>query len=167
MANQRKTKSKNGPKYFYQLADGTRYEINTDENNELVTILKDMDRKERLSTRYDSEAQDSLFNYQKNQYQLTPSDFFESPIERIQDLRFSAETLLFPVCNSSKLRDEVHELISLLIPSQQELWYLICEGVKIVDIAKKLEITPEAARSRIRKMKSKIKKLYQEKYENL
>jgi DNA-binding NarL/FixJ family response regulator len=47
---------------------------------------------------------------------------------------------------------------------QQELWYLLCEGHKLVDIAKKLNISSEAVRSRVRKMKIKIKKLYQEKY---
>jgi len=167
MANQRKSKSKTTPKYIYQLADGTRYEINISENYELVTVLREMDRKERLSDRYELEAQDSLFNFKKNQYQLNPSEFFESPIEKIQDLKFSAEEVLFSEKDLPKLRDKVHNLIPLLIKDQQELWYLLCEGHKIVDIARILNTTPEATRSRIRKLRTRIKKLYQIKHETM
>ena len=167
MANQRKSKSKNELKYVYQLVDGTRYEISASENYELVTVLREMDRRERLSERYEKEAQEPLFNYQQGLYQQNPSEFFTSPIENLQDERFNAESILFSSDSEMKLRDEVHLIIPLLIDNQQELWYLLCEGHRIVDIAKKLNITPEAARSRIRKMKSRIIKLYQQKYGTL
>lgn len=167
MANQRKSKSKNEPKYFYQLADGTRYEIDTNENNELVTILKEMDKRDRLSERYAIEAHDPLFDYHQNQYHLYPSYFFDSPIDSIKDKHSSVEEILFPEPKTPILSDKVKPLVPLLKEGQQDLWYLLSEGYKIVDIAKKLNISPEAARSRIRKMHTKIKKLYQEKYGDL
>ena len=167
MANQRKSKSKNEPKYVYQLVDGTRYEIDTNDNNELVTILKEMDKRDRLSERYEREAHDPLFDFYQNKYHLYPSTFFDSPIDSIKDKNSSVEEILFPEPKPTILSDKVKPLVPLLIESQQDLWYLLSEGFKIVDIAKKLNISPEAARSRIRKMHTKIKKLYQAKYGDL
>jgi len=81
MANQRKSKTKNEPKYVYQLADGTRFEINPNENNELVTILREMDKRERLSDRYENEAKDQIFEHSKNEYHKKPDTFTNSPLE--------------------------------------------------------------------------------------
>ena len=167
MANQRKPKTKNEPKYVYQLSDGTRFEIDTNENNELVTILREMDKRDRLTERYAIEAHDPLFDFYQTQYHLYPSKYFDSPIASIKDKNSSVEEILFPEPKILKLSDKVHPLIPLLIEKQQELWYLRCEGFKIVEIAKKLNISPEAARSRIRKMHTRLRKLYQEKYGDL
>ena len=164
MANQRKSKTNNELKYVYQLADGTRFNINPNENNELVTILREMDKRERLTDRYENEAKDQIFEHSKNEYHKKPDTFTNSPLDSIVDDNFSIEHILFNDSNETKISDKVHSIIPSLKKDQQELWYLLCEGHKLVDIAKKLNISSEAVRSRVRKMKIKIKKLYQEKY---
>jgi len=164
MANQRKPKTKNEPKYVYQLADGTRYEIDTNENNELVTILREMDRKDCLDDRYARDAKISLSNYQQGLCPENSLEFINSPIDIVPDDSYSPETIIFPKKKEITLRDQINSLIPQLINDQQELWFLTCESQKVIDIAKRLNTTPSGIQSRKAKLRKNIKKLYREKY---
>jgi DNA-binding NarL/FixJ family response regulator len=74
------------------------------------------------------------------------------------------EEVLFQEELSPSLRDQVHTIIPQLIPAQQELFWKLCEGRQLGDIAREEGTTDNAIRSRRRKMFDRIRALYAEKF---
>lgn len=131
---------------------------------EVITVLRDSYHAEHLHNRYEDENQDSRFNYSQNLYTKNPHAYAEEPIEGLKDQSYAPESVLFKEELPPTIRDRVRELIPLLIPEQQELYWRLCEGRKLVDIAKEEGTTDNAIRSRRRKMIKRIKVLYAQTY---
>jgi hypothetical protein len=133
---------------------------------EIITVLRDSYNYERLNDRYQGELEDKRCEFAKN---LITTNSFQSPIDPIENLTshyISPEEALFSKEVDPTLRDKVHILIPHLIPSQQELFWQLSEGRRLVDIARDEGTTDNAIRSRRRKMFARIKALYEKTYGN-
>ena len=153
---------------FYYYINGKSYHLTPETEGiteEIITVLRDSYHAERLNNRYEDELQDPKFKSAKTRHS-TNLIHPESPIDRLEDLSQSPEKLLFTETLPPSMRDRVRDLIPLLIPAQQELFWKLCEGQKLVAIAREEGTTDNAIRSRRRKMLNRIKVLYAQTYGN-
>lgn len=155
---------------FYYYIKGKPYHLTPGRDGvteEIITILRDSYHAERLNNRYENELQNPKFKFSKTRYVTDPSAAHaDAPIESLMDLSQSPEALLFTEELPPSMRDRVRDLIPLLIPAQQELFWKLCEGRQLVDIAREEGTTDNAIRSRRRKMINRIKVLYAQTYGN-
>ena len=131
---------------------------------EIITVLRDSYHAEHLNDRYEDELQDPKFKFSKMLYEIKPRVFAEAPIEGLIDYFQSPEKVLFKEQLPPSMLDQVKNLIPQLIPSQQELFWNLCEGKKLVDIAREEGTTDNAIRSRRGKMFKRIRALYEKNY---
>ncbi len=151
---------------FYYYLNGKPYLLTPGKDGvteEIITVLRDSYHAEGLNDRYEDELQDPKFKYALSLHATNPTQP-ESPIDRLEDPSYSPEELLCSEVLPPTLRDHVRDLIPHLIPSQQELFWKLCEGKKLVDIAREEGTTDNAIRSRRAKMISRIKALYAQTY---
>ena len=159
--------AKNAKTEFYYYIDEKPYHLTPDKHGitqEIITVLRDSYHAEHLNERYEDELQDPKFKFSKWIYDTNPKAYAEAPIESLVDSSQSPEEVLFKEALPPSLRDRVHDLIPLLIPAQQELFWKLCEGRKLVDIAREEGTTDNAIRSRRQKMFNRIKDLYERTY---
>ena len=152
---------------FYYYINGKPYLLTPGEDGiteETITVLRDLYHTEHLNNRYEDENQDARFKFSKDLYGRNPQAFADDPIESLTDLSQSPEAIIFKEELPPTIRDRVHEIIPLLIAEQQELYWRLAEGRKLVDIAKEEGTTDNAIRSRRRKMIKRIQTLYAEKF---
>ncbi|MFA6680681.1 MAG: hypothetical protein WCS35_01510 [Sphaerochaeta sp.] len=152
---------------FYYYINGKPYLLTPGKDGiteETITVLRDSYQAERLNNRYEDEIQDPRFKFSKTLYERNPQAFADDPIDSISDLSQSPEAVLFKEELPPSIRDRVHEIIPLLISEQQELYWRLSEGRKLIDIAKEEGTTDNAIRSRRRKMIKRIQTLYAEKF---
>jgi hypothetical protein len=154
---------------FYYYIDGKPYLLTVGENGiteEIITVLRDSYNYERLNDRYQGELEDKRCEFAKNLITTNSVQSPTDPIENLTSHHISPEEALFSKEVDPTLRDKVHTLIAHLIPSQQELFWQLSEGRRLVDIARDEGTTDNAIRSRRRKMFARIKALYEETYGN-
>ena len=159
--------AKNAKTEFYYYISGKPYLLTPEKNGiteEIITVLRDSYHAEHLNDRYEDELQDPKFKFSKMFYAQNPGAFAEAPIEGLLDFFQSPEEVLFKEELPPSMRDKVHDLIPHLIPVQQELFWKLSEGRKLVDIAREKGTTANAIRSRRRKMFNRIKDLYEQTY---
>ena len=152
---------------FYYYINGKQYLLTQGKDGvteEVITVLRDSYDSERLNERYEDELQDPLFKWAKGHYNSSPESYVCDPVDTLIDSSQIPEGDLFKEDLPPSLRDRVHDLIPHLIPAQQELFWQLCEGRQLVDIAREEGTTPDAIRSRRRKMFDRIRKLYEETY---
>lgn len=152
---------------FYYYLNGKPYLLTVGEHGiteEIITVLRDSYQYERLNDRYQEEFKDKLCEWAKDikttaedHRPLDPIENLISPYDNPEDVLFSEEA-------DPSVRDRVHTLIPRLIPAQQELYWQLCEGRQLVDIAREAGTTDNAIRSRRRKLFARIKDLYEETY---
>ncbi|MDT4761171.1 hypothetical protein [Sphaerochaeta sp. PS] len=111
-----------------------------------------------MNNRYEDEIQDPRFKFSKTLHERNPHAFSDDPIESISVLSQSPEAVPLREELPPSIRGRVHESIPLLIPEQQELYWRLSEGRKLVDIAKEEGTTDNAIRSRRRKMIRRIQR---------
>ena len=154
---------------FFYYINGTPYLLTPGKEGitqEVITVLRDSYHAEHLNNRYEDENQDSRFNFAQSLYSKKPLIFAQEPLEGLEDQSHDPESVFFQEELPPSIRDRVHELLPLLIPEQQELYWRLCEGRKLVDIAREEGTTDNAIRSRRRKMIKRIQLLYAEKFGN-
>ncbi len=164
----RLTMAKDAKTEFYYYIKGKPYHLTPGEDGvteEIITVLRDSYHTERLNDRYADENQNHLIASHQSLRSHNPIHQ-ESPIDRLPDLSQAPEVLLFSEEFPPSIRDHIHDLIPLLIPAQQELFWKLCEGQKLVDIARTEGTTDNAIRSRRKKMIKRLKSLYIKTYED-
>ncbi len=152
---------------FYYYINGKPYLLTAGEHGiteEIITVLRDSYNYERLNDRYQGELKDKLCEWQKDAATKTLHYKPADPIENLVSPHDNPEDVLFFEESDPSIRDRVHELIPHLIPAQQELYWQLCEGRRLVDIAREAGTTDNAIRSRRRKLFARIRALYQEEY---
>jgi DNA-binding CsgD family transcriptional regulator len=152
---------------FYYCIDGRPYLLTLGENGvtkEIVTVLRDSYESERLNNRYEDELLDPAFKFSQTLFESNPHAYADDPVDSLMDLSQSPETVLFKEENPPSMRDRVRDLIPQLIPAQQELFWQLCEGRQLVDIAREEGTTDNAIRSRRRKMIDRLRALYKQTY---
>lgn len=157
---------KDNPEFFYYI-DGKPYRLTPGKDGitqEIITVLRDSYHAEKLNDRYEDELQDAKFKFSKTLHDANPGSYPNDPIEHLVDNSQSPEEVLFQKELSPSIRDQVHTLIPQLIPAQQELFWKLCEGRQLVDIAREEGTTDNAIRSRRRKMFDRIRALYAEEF---
>ena len=151
---------------FYYYINGKPYLLTPAQDGiteEIITVLRDSYHAEHLHDRYEEENKDPKFECANLLHGAHPQ-YPESPIDRLDDSSQSPEALLFSESLPQTFRDRIHELIPHLIPAQQELYWKLCEGQKLVDIAREEGTTDNAIRSRRNKMISRIRTLFSNMY---
>jgi hypothetical protein len=152
---------------FYYYINGKPYLLTAGEHGiteEIITVLRDSYNCERLNDRYQDELKDKRCEFAKDLAASGSDQHITDPIESLVSRHGIPEDVLFAQDADPSIRDKVHALIPLLIPSQQELYWQLCEGRRLVDIARETGTTDNAIRSRQRKMNARIKALYEEMY---
>jgi len=152
---------------FIYYIDGKPYLLTPGKDGitqEIITVLRDSYHAEELNDRYEDELQDGKFKFLKALRDSNPDVYPNDPMDNLTDYSTSPEQVLFSEELPPSIRDRVYSLIPFLIPSQQELYWQLCEGRQLVDIAHEEGTTDNAIRSRRRKMFERIKALYAEKY---
>jgi hypothetical protein len=128
---------------------------------EIIIVLRDSYHEEGLNNRYEDELQDPKFKFSKVLHETNQGVHAEDPVNSLADLSCSPEESLFKEALPPSMRDRIHDLIPLLIPAQQELFWKLCEGRQLVDIAREEGTTDNAIRSRRRKMIKRMRALYE------
>lgn len=152
---------------FYYYVGGKPYLLTPGKDGitqEIITVLRESYHAEALNNRYEDELQDGKFKYAKVLYEMNPGSHTSDPVESLKDATHSPEEVLFKDELPHSIREKVHELIPLLIPAQQELFWQLCEGRQLVEIAREEGTTDNAIRSRRRKMIKRLKSLYARTY---
>ena len=154
---------------FYYVINGKSYLLTPGKEGitqEIITVLRDSYHTERLHDRYEDELQDPKFKYAQTLYATNPNLYATDPIENLIDQSQSPEAVLFAEELPCSIRERIHDLIPQLLPAQQELFWKLCEGRQLVDIAREEGTTDNAIRSRRKKMLNRIKVLYAETYKD-
>lgn len=157
---------KDNLEFFYYI-DGKPYRLTPGKDRiteEIITVLRDSYHAEHLNDRYEDELQDPRFKFSKTLHEAEPGMHSTDPINNLVDCSCSPEQVLFGENLPPSIRDRVHVLIPHLIPSQQELFWKLCEGRQLVDIAREEGTTDNAIRSRRRKMMDRLRALYEREY---
>jgi hypothetical protein len=152
---------------FFYYIDGKPYRLTPGKDGiteEVITVLRDSYHAEKLNDRYEDELQDARFKFSKTLHDLNPATHPNDPIEHLVDNSQAPEGVLFRESPTTTIRDRVHALIPQLVPAQQELFWKLCEGRQLVEIAGEEGTTDNAIRSRRRKMVARLKALYAEAY---
>jgi hypothetical protein len=152
---------------FYYYLGGKPYLLTPGKDGiteEIITVLRDSYHAEHLNDRYEDEKQDSKFKFSKMLHESNQGVHAEDPVNNLPDLSSSPEESLFNEDLPPSIRDRIHDLIPLLIPAQQELFWKLCEGRQLVDIAREEGTTDNAIRSRRRKMIKRIRTLYEQSF---
>ncbi|WP_321308148.1 hypothetical protein [Sphaerochaeta sp. UBA5849] len=152
---------------FFYCIDGKPYRLTPGKDGiteEIITVLRDSYHAEKLNDRYEDELQDAKFKFSKTLHDTNPVAHPTDPIEHLVDISQAPEEVLFQEELSLSIRDQVHAIIPQLIPAQQELFWKLCEGRQLVDIAQEEGTTDNAIRSRRRKMFDRIRALYAEEF---
>lgn len=152
---------------FFYYIDGKPYRLTPGKDGiteEIITVLRDSYHAEKLNDRYEDELQDAKFKFSKTLHDTNPGSHPTDPIEHLVDISQAPEEVLFQDELSPSIRDQVHTIIPQLIPAQQELFWKLCEGRQLVDIAREEGTTDNAIRSRRRKMFDRIRALYAEEF---
>ena len=152
---------------FFYYIDGKPYRLTPGKDGiteQIITVLRDSYHAEKLNDRYEDELQDAKFKFSKTLHDSNPGSHPTDPIEHLVDTSHAPEEVLFKEDLPPSIRDRVHTLIPHLIPAQQELFWKLCEGRQLVDIAREEGTTDNAIRSRRRKLFERIRKLYEQMY---
>jgi len=152
---------------FFYCIDGKPYRLTPGKDGitqEIITVLRDSYHAEHLNDRYEDDLQDAKFKFSKILHDANPVTHPNDPIEHLVDNSQAPEEVLFQEELSPSIRDQVHTIIPQLIPAQQELFWKLCEGRQLVDIAREEGTTDNAIRSRRRKMFDRIRALYAEEF---
>lgn len=153
--------------YYYTTAKGKTYLLTPGQDGiteELVTFLREDDERTRLSDRYYQEAISDAFRLAEELYNSDPDSFRASPIDCIPDWTYSPELVVFGEKPSSEKLDSLRALVPQLIPSQQRLFWNLSQGKRLVDIANEEGVEDETIRARVRRLYTRLRKLYIETY---
>ena len=153
--------------YYYTTAKGKTYLLTPGQDGiteELVTFRREDDERTRLSDRYYQEAISGAFRLAEELYNADPDSYGASPIDCIPDWTFSPEQVLFGEKPSSEKLDSLRALVPKLIPAQQRLYWDLSQGKRLVDIAREAGVEDETIRARVRRLYTRLRKLYIETY---
>jgi DNA-binding CsgD family transcriptional regulator len=152
---------------FFYFINGKPYRLAAGRDGvteEILTVLRDSYHAEHLNDRYEDELQDPGFKFAKTLHETNQGTHATDPVDNLEDCSHSPEQIFFREELSPSIRDRVHTLIPRLIPAQQELYWKLCEGRQLVDIAREEGTTDNAIRSRRRKMMERLRALYAQEY---
>lgn len=153
--------------YYYATANGKTYLLTPGLDGiteEIITFLREDDERARLSDRYYQEAISSAFRLAEELYNSDPDSYGASPIDCIPDWTYSPEQVLFGEKPSTEKLDSLRALVPKLIPAQQRLYWDLSQGKRLVDIAKEKGVEDETIRARVRRLYTRLRKLYIETY---
>ena len=153
--------------YYYTTAKGKTYLLTPGQDGiteELVTFLREDDERTRLSDRYYQEAISGAFRLAEELYNSDPDSYGASPIDCIPDWTYSPELVVFGEKPSTEKLDSLRALVPKLIPTQQRLYWDLSQGKRLVDIAREAGVEDETIRARVRRLYTRLRKLYTETY---
>lgn len=123
---------------------------------DFIRILQEEDKKEELNNRYEREHRDYLIECLK---ETNEEEGNEDPIERVGDLRYSPETILFSKPVDRPLRERIETILPELTEDQRRLYRCLCQGMGDKDCAPIFNTTPDAINKRKIKLRARIRKL--------
>lgn len=132
---------------------------------ELIIQLKEFDHEESLSDRYERENRDFTTENKKNQFSESPEDSAGDPIENLGTYKTDPAYLLDHDPNdSSPIVEQLLQLIPELEPQQVDLIYDYYGARRqLTEIAREQGVSVTAISNRIKKIHTRIKKLFAQK----
>lgn len=129
--------------------------------DELIVTLDDFDRKEKNSERKEEENAD--YSYRNYAVRASQGDGKAvNPLDLLAEKRWSAAQYSEERDYSQKV-DIVRDIMKNLTVEQVKLVYAIYgQGCTQKEIAEKLGITPQAVNNRLKKIKSRVEKMWKE-----
>ena len=152
---------------FFYCIDGKPYRLEPGKDGiteQVITVQRDSYHAEDLNDRYANRHSDAQFESSRATHAAKGDARATDPVEALADVSMSPEHVLFTEDPPPSLMDRMHEILPLLLPQQRELFWKLCEGRQVVDIAREEGTTDNAIRSRRKKMFERIRKLYAEAY---
>lgn len=152
---------------FFYCIDGKPYRLTPGKDGiteQVITVLRDSYHAEDLNDRYEDRHSDAQFESARATHAAKGNARATDPVEALADVSMSPEHVLFTADSPPSLMDRMRELLPQLLPEQRELFWKLCEGRQVVDIAREEDTTDNAIRSRRKKMFERIRKLYAQAY---